>query len=281
VSDLAEIYVNLLDENVAVRRPVQAEHVHDNVYRIVDQPYDRAVETWQFKPGDEVVCEPSESGDGRILAALRFADRSSEAPNRSGDASEDAIIAELRSDRTLPPRRRVLVKKLRRTGTEASVPALRELLPSKDINLAVDAVLALAWIGSDDAVDALTDCLEMEPEPKFTLAASSLMKLRSRRAVPALIRCLGSRSGELDAGQRRLVVLALGVAPHVRAVPVLSLALRDANYRVRNAAAWSLAQIRAPESDAALAAAASELSWFQARPIRRAARVRKRRADSG
>jgi hypothetical protein len=75
VSDPTEIFVNLLDEQVDVRRPVQAERLHDDVYRIADQPYDREVETWQFEPGDEVVCELVESNEGEILAATRRADR--------------------------------------------------------------------------------------------------------------------------------------------------------------------------------------------------------------
>jgi len=74
VSSSTEIFVGLLDEAVEVRRPVQAERVHDDVYKITDQPYDRGAETWQFEPGDEVVCELSESREGRILAAIRRAD---------------------------------------------------------------------------------------------------------------------------------------------------------------------------------------------------------------
>ena len=57
MSKLVTIYVYLPDEAVDTWRPVQAEHLHDNVYRIIDQPYDRNAETWQFEPGDEVVCE--------------------------------------------------------------------------------------------------------------------------------------------------------------------------------------------------------------------------------
>lgn len=71
---LKEIFVSLLDEAVDVWRPVRAERLHDNVYRIVDQPYNREIETWQFEPGVEVVCELIESRDGRILAATRRAD---------------------------------------------------------------------------------------------------------------------------------------------------------------------------------------------------------------
>jgi hypothetical protein len=69
-----EIFVSLLDEQVDVRRPVRAEHVYDDVYKITDQPYDNEVETWQFEPGDEVVCELIDSNEGRILVAMRRAD---------------------------------------------------------------------------------------------------------------------------------------------------------------------------------------------------------------
>jgi hypothetical protein len=74
MSSPMEIFVSLLDEQADVRRPIQAEHVHDDVYRITDQSYDRKVETWQFEPGDEVVCELIDSNEGRILAAMRCAD---------------------------------------------------------------------------------------------------------------------------------------------------------------------------------------------------------------
>lgn len=72
MSGTATIYLSLLDEGVEVRRPVQATHIEDNVYLIVTQPYDREVERWEFEPGDRVVCEPVETGDGRVLAAVRL-----------------------------------------------------------------------------------------------------------------------------------------------------------------------------------------------------------------
>ena len=71
MSRIAEIYVCLLNEGVDVWRPVQAEHIRDNVYRITPQHYDRNIESWQFEPGDEVVCEMINSSEGRILAAIR------------------------------------------------------------------------------------------------------------------------------------------------------------------------------------------------------------------
>ena len=65
----AEIFIRLLDEDVAVWRPVEAEHLHDNVYRIIDQPYERNVEIWEFEPGDAVVCQVVDSSDGPMCAA--------------------------------------------------------------------------------------------------------------------------------------------------------------------------------------------------------------------
>lgn len=67
----ATIFVRLLKEAVDVWRPVLADRLHGNVYRVLEQEYDREIEMWQFEPGDLVVCELIESDDGRILAATR------------------------------------------------------------------------------------------------------------------------------------------------------------------------------------------------------------------
>lgn len=75
MNDTTEIFVTLLDEAVDVWRPVRAEHLHGSVYKVVEQPYDREVERWQFEPGDEVVGEVIDSSHGRILAATRRVER--------------------------------------------------------------------------------------------------------------------------------------------------------------------------------------------------------------
>jgi hypothetical protein len=66
-----EIYVALLGEGIEVWRPVVAEQVDRDVYRIVEQPYDRETERWEFEPGSEVVCAMRTLDDGPILAAVR------------------------------------------------------------------------------------------------------------------------------------------------------------------------------------------------------------------
>ena len=69
-----KIYVRLLDEGVDVWRPVEAEQLPPGTYRILEQPYDRVSERWEFTPGDKVVCELVDSTDGRILAATGRSD---------------------------------------------------------------------------------------------------------------------------------------------------------------------------------------------------------------
>lgn len=73
MNGVVEIFVSLPDEQVDVWRPIWARRLHDDVYRIVKQPYDRQTEKWEFEPGDTVVCEFVDSYDRRILAAAHFA----------------------------------------------------------------------------------------------------------------------------------------------------------------------------------------------------------------
>jgi hypothetical protein len=63
MSNTATVYVELLDENVEVWHPVQAEHVGGDQYRLTgEQPDDEA---WPFAVGDVVKCKTRQlSGDG-------------------------------------------------------------------------------------------------------------------------------------------------------------------------------------------------------------------------
>jgi hypothetical protein len=74
VNEVAQIFVRVLDEAVDVWRPVQARHRFGNIYRIIDQPYDRDDETWEFGPGEEVICALIDSSGGQILAATGLYD---------------------------------------------------------------------------------------------------------------------------------------------------------------------------------------------------------------
>ena len=62
MSNTATVYIALSEEGMDLWRPVQAEHVEGNVYRLMgEQPDDEA---WPFAIGDVVRCkERTLSGD--------------------------------------------------------------------------------------------------------------------------------------------------------------------------------------------------------------------------
>ncbi len=53
------IFIKLLDEDIDVWRPVNAEAVSLDIYKILDCNNETiANENWEFKPGDLVRCSP-------------------------------------------------------------------------------------------------------------------------------------------------------------------------------------------------------------------------------
>jgi hypothetical protein len=64
------IYVALLDEGVDVWRPVMAEKVAGDTYRIVGENTSPEDERWAFTTGEVVHCEERRSSDGssRLIA---------------------------------------------------------------------------------------------------------------------------------------------------------------------------------------------------------------------
>jgi hypothetical protein len=67
--ELSEICVRLLNENVDVWVIVQARHLSEDLYLIVEQPYDRDDQAWEFVPGEIVSCKWMMLSDGRALVA--------------------------------------------------------------------------------------------------------------------------------------------------------------------------------------------------------------------
>lgn len=67
------IYVYLLDEGVDVWRPVSAEHLREDVYRIVGEAPDPEDEKWAFLPGQLVRCRMQQLSEGKVLVAYKAA----------------------------------------------------------------------------------------------------------------------------------------------------------------------------------------------------------------
>lgn len=72
---MAIIYVRLLDEDVGVWRPVEAEALESGLYRLLQSTvYDPTIEKWEFLPGALVRCETKrfDTGSGLVAVAEVF-----------------------------------------------------------------------------------------------------------------------------------------------------------------------------------------------------------------
>lgn len=186
---------------------------------------------------------------------------------------EQGIIAELEADGLRKKRRLALLSKLQQVGTDRSIGVLRMNLRSADKRTQVKAVFALTHIGTDEAADALIECLAMKKTgPRFGFAVKSLTEGHAARARPAFVRTLEERRDELRQGDKQLVVYALFQNPHRSEVRALAPLLRERSRKTRRMAAVALAQIRATEAREALEEAARSLSWLRGLQVRRALR---------
>lgn len=64
------IYVYLLNEATDVWRPVQAEILGNQLFRIISENLAGEDECWQFSSGTTVRCETKVLSDGAVLAAV-------------------------------------------------------------------------------------------------------------------------------------------------------------------------------------------------------------------
>jgi hypothetical protein len=69
------IYVSLLDEGTNVWCPVEAVHVRNDVYQIVEVNSDTENTRWAFETGAKVTCRPTLTNDRKetILVAYKQA----------------------------------------------------------------------------------------------------------------------------------------------------------------------------------------------------------------
>jgi hypothetical protein len=72
-----KIYVDLPDELVAVWCPVEAVHLRDDVYQIVQINDDPEDTRWAFNTGAKVKCRPTQTRDGNETILVAFEEVSS------------------------------------------------------------------------------------------------------------------------------------------------------------------------------------------------------------
>jgi hypothetical protein len=94
--------------------------------------------------------------------------------------------------------------------------------------------------------------------------------------VPVLVTTALERWNEPD-GPQAAIAKALTSFRDDRAVPVFRKGVTDADQAVRAQSAFGLTLIDTPTTQQLLRDALRELSWWQARPVRRGIRIAKRR----
>jgi hypothetical protein len=62
------IYVKILNEGTTVWRPVKAEKILNNVFKIIDFP--EHGEKWEFSPNTKVICALQEKSVGMVYVAV-------------------------------------------------------------------------------------------------------------------------------------------------------------------------------------------------------------------
>lgn len=72
MAELSTIYVALLDEGTSVWRPVKAQRIGEDMYRIVSENLDPDDEHWQFPPGTVMRCEVRRLSGGESLVAVEL-----------------------------------------------------------------------------------------------------------------------------------------------------------------------------------------------------------------
>jgi len=138
-------------------------------------------------------------------------------------------------------------------GDPKAVPALVGVLRRHGGPARSAAVDALGAIG-DDALPALIEMLASKQEAECMAAAQALGRIGSPKAVEALSRAAQGKAWKV----RARAIEALGVIGDASALPVLEQALGDSDWTVRCMAAKALANLSDANARAALALAVKD-----------------------
>jgi HEAT repeat protein len=136
------------------------------------------------------------------------------------------------------------VEELVRIGEPAVGPLIAALRPEVQL-ISARACLALARIGTSQAVDAVFKALDEGSSGVRSEAAGALRYLRSDRAVERLLELVGKDG---DYRVRMSAAGALGMMGPEKSIDVLAAALNDSNQYVRGEAAASLGKIGSGKS---------------------------------
>lgn len=124
---------------------------------------------------------------------------------------------------------------------------LKTMPPSGERFLLVDA---LAWVGRQSAIDELIMISETKNSPLQSLAATVLLEIRARAALPVFRRVLDEqlRKGNHLPGVDQVMTYTLGEFEDKQAVPLLLRALTKGTAPTQREAAAALGKLRSKEA---------------------------------
>jgi len=144
---------------------------------------------------------------------------------------------------------------LGKTGGVATADAiernLKTMAPSGERFLLVDA---LAWVGRQSAIDELIMIAETKNSPLQSVAATVLLEIRARTALPAFRRVLDEhlRKGNHLPGVGQVMVYTLGDLGDKQSTPLLMRALTKGSAPTQREAATALGKLRVQKATPAL-----------------------------
>jgi len=184
---------------------------------------------------------------------------------------EAALIAVLQTPRLGNVERSRALRDLKGVATEVCVQTLRDCISAPDADLLVrhQAMSILSKVGGDDAIDGICEAMERGEQDLTGPAARALADAGTDHASVAIINYAREHSRELPQPDRTMLIHVLSRLGDSRVAPIMALHLRDRSRKTRWLAAAYLLRRRTVGAQALVQAAAEDLSWFRAIPLRR------------
>jgi HEAT repeat protein len=198
--------------------------------------------------------------------------------------------------------RLIAAEALGKIGDSRAVSALIPALQDEDRDVRQAAVNALGKIGDPQVIPFLTRALQDEDTDVCQAAAEALGKIGDPQAIPALIQAFESWKIDLKKGSskqtssleeillqikanwsvevRQAIVKALGEIGDPQAVPALIDALKDEDWRVREAAVEALRKIGPPALPALIEMLKDKREWVRQATVQALGEIGDSRATS-
>jgi HEAT repeat protein len=186
---------------------------------------------------------------------------------------EREILDRLGAGEETPKQQEKLLIELRRDATRASGPLLRCYVAGPDARSRAWALRALAAAEGADALDCFVEALHHEDPTTAKWGAFLIGQVRrGSEVLSELVEVANERWNERNS-PRVAIAKTLAWSRDPRAIPLFRKGILSEDRHLREQSALGLALLETDEGQAALDDAVRQLSWSQARSVRKAISV--------